>query len=71
MSNQLLDDEKLSETSAAFILGVSVKTIQRWRAMRQGPNYLKIGRRVKYLRADLEHYLARNRVETINLREIP
>lgn len=36
----------------------------QWRHRRVGPNFLKMGRRVKYHGADLNAWIAANRVET-------
>lgn len=36
----------------------------QWRHRRVGPNYLKMGRRVKYHGADLNAWIAANRVVT-------
>lgn len=55
---------RLSEREAAAYLGpVSVRTLQDWRAKGVGPTYTKLGRRVAYAVADLDAYLAAQRVE--------
>lgn len=38
----------LSEHELAEKWGISHRTLQRWRWLNQGPNYLKIGGRVRY-----------------------
>jgi predicted DNA-binding transcriptional regulator AlpA len=38
----------LNEYAVAEILGVSVATVRRWRLLRQGPKYMKIGASVRY-----------------------
>jgi len=70
MTDSILLEDKLDETPTAQLLGVSVKTLQRWRAVRLGPPFLKVGKRVKYLRCDLTRYLEQIRVETINSRKV-
>ena len=37
-----------SETQAAEMLGVSPRTLQRWRVTGEGPQYTKLGKRVGY-----------------------
>jgi hypothetical protein len=46
-------DVSLNENQAAEFLGLSVRTIQTWRVRGGGPRYCKIGRSVRYQRADL------------------
>ena len=38
----------LTEHDVARITGLSVATVRRWRLLRQGPKYLKIGAAVRY-----------------------
>jgi hypothetical protein len=55
----------VDEDAAAAYLGRSVASMQRDRALKQGPRYVKIGRLVRYLVEDLEAYVRANVVETI------
>lgn len=43
---------------------ISPRTLERWRWLHQGPQYLKIGGRVVYLLGDIEAYEAARRAET-------
>ena len=43
----------LTQTEAARLLRVSVRTLERWRLEGSGPSYRKFGRRVVYSRNDL------------------
>lgn len=56
---------RLSEKEAAEYLGVvNHRTLQDWRTMRVGgPAYIKLGKRVAYDVADLDAFIAANRVE--------
>ena len=57
--------ELLTTEAAAAVLGVRPQTLALWRSVnRYDLAYLKIGRLVKYRRADLEAFLERSRVET-------
>ena len=47
----------LDETKAARILGLSVKTLRRWRWAGKGPAFRKIGRAVRYASSDLEAFI--------------
>lgn len=47
----------LTETEAAEILGLSIRTLQAWRLTGGGPRYAKIGRLVRYSNADLAAFV--------------
>lgn len=53
---------RLSVPEAASFLGVSVFTVRAWLRQRRLP-YFRLGRRVVIAEADLERFLALNRVE--------
>lgn len=55
--NKLLD-----ETAAAHVLSLRPKTLTRWRWGGKGPSYCKIGGSVRYCVADLEKFIAENKV---------
>ena len=46
-------DPLLSEREVARIAGVSIVTVRRWRLLRAGPRYLKIGSAVRYKPEDI------------------
>jgi predicted DNA-binding transcriptional regulator AlpA len=48
----------LNEHDVARITGLSVASVRRWRLVRQGPKYLKIGAAVRYKQGDLSAWLA-------------
>jgi len=52
---QLLDEHEVAKR-----LSVSVNTLRYWRACGQGPNYVKLGRLVRYDAGALEKFLLRN-----------
>jgi predicted DNA-binding transcriptional regulator AlpA len=47
----------LNEYDVARITGLSVASVRRWRLLRQGPKYLKIGAAVRYKPEDLASWL--------------
>ena len=54
----------LNESSAAKYLGVSVKSLQRWRFERRGPAYSKVGgKMVRYSIEDLNQFFEQSRVD--------
>ena len=54
-------DEPLTETEAARRLGLKVPTLRAWRSQGRGPAYVRLGRAVRYLPADIEEFLRSNR----------
>ena len=49
---------RLTEEEAAAYIGVSPATLRSWRCRERGPRFIKVGRRVGYLRKDLDAYLS-------------
>lgn len=49
MSSSLLGD-LLSEEDLARELGLTARTLRRWRALREGPPWLRVGRQIFYRR---------------------
>jgi predicted DNA-binding transcriptional regulator AlpA len=47
----------LNEHDVARITGLSVASVRRWRLLRQGPKYLKIGSAVRYRAEDIRTWL--------------
>ena len=47
----------LNEHDVARITGLSVASVRRWRLLRQGPKFLKIGAAVRYMPADVSLWL--------------
>ena len=53
MREQLLDTAR-----AADHLGLSPRTLEKWRTAGGGPPFVKLGRRVAYRQADLDAWVA-------------
>jgi predicted DNA-binding transcriptional regulator AlpA len=47
----------LNEREVAKMLSLSVASVRRWRLLRRGPRYLKIGAAVRYRLEDVELWL--------------
>ena len=47
----------LNEHDVARITGLSVASVRRWRLLRQGPRYLKIGSAVRYRPDDIAAWI--------------
>ena len=56
------DGEFLSTRKAAAALGLSPRTLDRYRETGRGPAYHRFGQRIVYRRADLDDWAARQRV---------
>ena len=50
-------EDLIPEAEYAAVRGVSVRTIQRERALRVGPPFIKLGRNVFYRRAAIDAWL--------------
>jgi excisionase family DNA binding protein len=51
----------LNTKEAADALGLSERTLERWRVTGGGPRYVKVGRAVRYLLADLIEWVEERR----------
>ena len=58
---ETLSNGALNETQAAARLGLKVATLRAWRNQGRGPAYVRLGRAIRYLTADLEDFLTSNR----------
>jgi excisionase family DNA binding protein len=54
----------LTETQAADHLGLSIATLRAWRHRGKGPRFVRFGRAVRYLRADLDAFIRACSVDT-------
>ena len=59
-----MTNELLTEREASPLLRVQIKTLQAWRALKKGPRFVRVGRRVFYPRSEIERFLVDNLVET-------
>jgi len=56
-----VDRMVMTESQAGEELGVSPRTLQRWRVEGRGPAFRKLGKIVGYTREDLREFLDRSR----------
>ena len=54
----------LTERQVAEQLGLSVATLRAWRHRGKGPRFLRLGRSVRYLPADVDEFLRASAVDT-------
>ena len=54
----------LTERQVAEQLGLSVSTLRAWRHRGKGPRFLRLGRSVRYLPADLDEFVRASAVDT-------
>lgn len=60
----MVDQELLTESQVWRQYGLSVSWQRRTRRERRGPRFLKLGKMVRYRRADIEAYLAAHVVQS-------
>ena len=49
----------LTETQVSMVFNISINTLRYWRQCGDGPNYIKLGKLVRYDEGELESYLQR------------
>jgi excisionase family DNA binding protein len=54
----LAKKDRLNNEEAAKYLGLKAATLNKWRVYGEGPPFIKVGRLVRYRRADLDAYLS-------------
>ena len=60
----LSPSDLLDEREAARLYTLAVATLRNWRALKQGPRYVKLGKRtVRYRRSDLEAFVSSSQAE--------
>ena len=50
-------DDYLSESELANQLGRGVRTLRRWKALREGPPWTKVGKRLYYKKSSVAAWL--------------
>src|SRR5262245_54425916 len=55
----------LTEVQVAEQLGLSVATLRAWRHRGKGPRFVRFGRAVRYLPADIEAFIRSSAVDTV------
>jgi predicted DNA-binding transcriptional regulator AlpA len=64
MRNELDNDQLYDQRGAALFLRVSERTLERWRAERTGPSFIKLSARaVRYRLSSLRAYLDQHQVD--------
>lgn len=58
--------EILNEREVQAIFGFSIPFLRRARREKRGPRFMKVGKLVRYRRADIEAYLSAHAVETVD-----
>lgn len=55
--NNNANENLLNEHDVARLTALSVASVRRWRLLRQGPKFIKIGAAVRYRQADVSAWL--------------
>jgi hypothetical protein len=59
-----MDDELFDTEHVAKEWGFSEVTLRKWRITGDGPRFVRLGRAIRYRKADLEAFLARRAFST-------
>lgn len=62
MDTLVIQGRLLNEKEAAVMLGISVKTLQKWRYLGIGVPFVKVGRLVRYKVECILEYMRKNEV---------
>ena len=65
-----LEERYLTPKEASDLLGISRRTLDRFRTRNSGPAYYKFGNRVRYRIEDLDAWTARYRINKRRKREV-
>ena len=58
-------EDWISPKELAAEYGIPERTLEYWRSVLDGPPFYAVGKRVKYRTSDVEAWLERRRVETV------
>jgi predicted DNA-binding transcriptional regulator AlpA len=58
----LSESDYLDDAEVARLLKVSLITLKHWRRRATGPAYFRIGRKIRYLRCDVDTWLTSRKV---------
>jgi predicted DNA-binding transcriptional regulator AlpA len=50
----------LDQKRVASLLGISTRTLERYRVSGTGPRYVKLGKLVRYLKTDIDAWIQQN-----------
>ena len=64
-----LEERFLTPKEAGEVLGMSPRTLDRYRSVKRGPAYYKFGSKVRYKMEDLHAWAAERRVDEPTKRE--
>lgn len=67
----MITPEILNERQVQEVYGFSIPYLRRARRERRGPKFLKLGKLVRYRKADLEAFISSGAVETRNVHDQP
>lgn len=57
--------ENLKPSEVADMLGISLRTLNRWHALRVGPSRVKVGRTILYRNSAVEAWLTANETQPL------
>ncbi len=66
-----LEERYLTPKEASDLLGISRRTLDRYRTRNSGPAFYKFGSKVRYKIEDLHAWAARRRIVKRRRREVP
>lgn len=59
-----MDPLRTDKELAKQLNSVDVTTLERWRRLKEGPPFIKVGRQVRYRQSDIDRWLEARTVRT-------
>ena len=59
-SSEITRENCLTTAQAAYLLQIATGTLQNWRSLGIGPEFIKHRRKIYYLRSEIERYIKEN-----------
>lgn len=57
MNSSFLDDPLLDPRALAAYLNITEEALEKWRASKRGPAFVRVGRLIRYRQSDVDRWL--------------
>jgi hypothetical protein len=58
--------QMMNDRQAAKLLNIGLQTLRNWRSQHRGPDYIKIGRSIRYNATDLRKFIKSKKIQVNN-----
>jgi predicted DNA-binding transcriptional regulator AlpA len=60
---KMSEEKRFNHKGAASYLGIADQTLYNWRNQRRGPDYIRMGSKILYLKNDLDKFIESNKIK--------